>query len=46
MRLSSTDWHGVALDECHEMVNKDAKLAVVHSTPDKMQFTSNYLPFR
>ena len=47
MRLSSTDWHGVALDECHEMeINKDAKLAVVRPTPDKMQFTSNYLPFR
>ena len=37
MRLSSTDWHGVALDECHEMeINKDAKLAVVGPTPDKM----------
>ena len=47
MRLSSTDWHGVALDECHEMeINKDAKLAVVRPTPDKMQFTSHYLPFR
>ncbi len=30
VRLTSTEWHAVALDECHEMkVNKDAKLAVV-----------------
>ncbi len=47
VRLSPTEWHGVALDECHEMkVNKDAKLAVIHPSKHKMEFLSNYLSFR
>ena len=47
VRLSPTEWHGVALDECHEMrINKDAKLAVVHPSQHKMEFLSNYLSFR
>ena len=47
VRLSSTDWHGVALDECHEMkINKDAKLAVIHPTKQRMEFLSNYMSFR
>ncbi|SMN01636.1 hypothetical protein SPONN_2736 [uncultured Candidatus Thioglobus sp.] len=46
MRLSNTDWRGVALDECHEMnINKDAKLAVIRPSPEKMQFLSSSLPF-
>lgn len=47
MRLSSTDWRGVALDECHEMkINKDAKLALIRPSKENMQYTANYLPFR
>ncbi len=47
VRLSPSQWHGVALDECHEMkINKDAKLAVVHPSEQKMEYLSNYLPFR
>ena len=37
----------VALHEAHEMrINKDAKLAVVRPSPEKMSFMSNYLLFR
>ena len=37
----------MALDEAHEMrINKDAKLAVVRPSPEKMSFMSNYLSFR
>ena len=47
IRLTSRDWCGVALDECHEMkINKDAKLAVIRPTREKMRHISNYLPFR
>ena len=47
VRLSPTEWHGVALDECHEMkINKDAKLAVVHPSKHRMEFLSNYMAFR
>ena len=47
VRLSPTEWHGIALDECHEMrINKDAKLAVIHPSKHKMEFLSNYLSFR
>ena len=47
VRLSPTEFHGVALDECHEMkINKDAKLAVIHPSKHKMEFLSNYLSFR
>lgn len=47
IRLSSLEWCGVALDECHEMcINKDAKLAVVRPSKEKMSHISNYLPFR
>ena len=38
-------WH--VLDECHEMcINEDCKLAVVRRNKDRMEFLSNYLPFR
>ena len=47
VRLSPTEWHGVALDKCHEMrINKDAKLAVIHPSKHKMEFLSNYRSFR
>lgn len=47
VRLSATEWHGIAIDECHEMkINKDAKLAVVHPSKHKMEFLSNYIMFR
>ena len=47
IRLSSTEWHGVALDECHEMkINKDAKLAVTRPSVHKMEYLSNHLQFR
>ena len=47
VRLSASEWHGVGLDECHEMkINKDAKLAVIHPSKHKMEFLSNYLGFR
>ena len=46
-RLSGSEWHGIAIDECHEMcINKDAKLAVVHPSKHRMEFLSNYLHFR
>ena len=41
-RLSSSEWHAVAIDECHETkINKDAKLAVLRPTESKMQITSS-----
>ena len=44
IRLSPTEWHGIALDECHEIkINKDAKLAVIHPSKYKMEFLSNYM---
>jgi len=47
VRLTPSEWHGVALDEYHEMkINKDAKLAVVHPSVHKMEHLSNHLPFR
>ena len=47
IRLSSTEWHGVARDECHEMkINKDAKLAVTRPSVHKMEYLSNHLQFR
>lgn len=47
VRLSATEWHGVAIDECHEMkINKDAKLAVIHPSKHRMEFLSNYMAFR
>ena len=47
VRLSKSEWHGVAIDECHEMcINKDAKLAVVHPSKHRMEFLSNYMHFR
>ena len=47
VRLTATNWHAVALDECHEMcINKDAKLAIVRPSPQHMEHLSNYLPFR
>ena len=47
VRLSASECHGVALDECHEMkINKDAKLAVIHPSKYKMGFLSHYIGFR
>ena len=47
VRLSPSEWHGVALDECHEMkINKDAKMAVTRPSVYKMEHLSNHLPFR
>lgn len=47
VRLTATNWHAVALDECHKMcINKDAKLAIVRPSPQHMEHLSNYLPFR
>ena len=47
VRLSASEWHGVALDECHEMkINKDAKMAVTRPSVHKMEHLSNHLPFR
>ena len=44
--LLPTEWHGVALDECHEMqISKDAKLAVIHPSKHKMKFLSYYMSF-
>ena len=46
VRLSPSEWHGVALDACHEMkINKDAKLAVIHPSKYKMEFLSKYMAF-
>ena len=46
-RLTATEWHGVALDERHEMqINKDAKLVLVsRSSEQKMDYLSDYLPY-
>ena len=47
IRLSPSEWHAVALDECHEMkINRDAKFAVIHPSKHKMEFLSNYMGFR
>ena len=51
VRLPELESHAVALDECHELcINKDCnkvcKLAVVRPIKDRMEFLSNYLPFR
>ena len=47
VRLSASEWHAVALDECHEMrINRDAKLAVIRPNPQRMEHLSNYLSFR
>ena len=47
VRLSATEWHAVALDKCHEMcINKDAKLALLRLSVQKMEHTSHYLQFR
>ena len=47
VRLTASEWHGVALDECHEMkINKDAKMAVVRPSLHKMEHLSNHLSFR
>ena len=42
VRLSSSEWHGVALDECHEMkINKDAKMAVTRPSVHKVEHIFN-----
>lgn len=47
IRLTKSDWCGIGLDECHEMkINKDAKMAVIRPTKEKMIFIANHLPFR
>ena len=47
IRFNTSEWHGVALDECHKMkINKDAKLAVIRPSKERMKFLSNYLSFR
>ena len=48
VHLSQTEWHGVALDQCHEMrINKDAKLAVVHLTgPWEQVWQVRWLPYQ
>ena len=47
VRLTSTVWHAVGLDECHEIqINKDAKVAVVRPSEQKMKHLSNHLPFQ
>ena len=46
-RLTATKWHGVAIEECHEMqINKDAKLAVVRPSQQRTEYLSDYLPYR
>ena len=47
VRLTKTEWHGIGLDECHEMkINKDAKMAVVRPSATKMEYLSHHLPFQ
>ena len=47
MCLSSTQWHAVAVDECHKIcVNKDTKMAMVCPSKERMTFLSTYLQFR
>ena len=47
VHLTPSQWHAVALHECHEMkINKDAKLAIIHPNPQCIKHLSNYLPFR
>lgn len=47
IRLTESEWCGVALDECHEMcINKDAKLAVIRPSKDKMTHIANYFGFK
>ena len=47
VRFNSTEWHAVALDECHEMkINRDAKLAIVRPSKERMTFLSQYMGFQ
>ena len=47
VRLMPTEWHGVALDEFHEIkINKDAKMAVIRPSSHKMEHLSNHLSIR
>ena len=47
VNLTTTEWHGVGIDECHEMkINKNAKMAVVRPSATKMEYLSHYLPFQ
>ena len=47
VNLTTTQWHGVGIDECHEMkINKDAKMAVVRPSATKMEYLLHYLPFQ
>ena len=47
VRLSPSERHGVALDECHEMkINKDSKMAVIRPSVEKMEHITHYLQFR
>ena len=44
---TATKWHGITLNECHEMkINKDAKMAVVRPSETKMEYLAHYLPFQ
>ena len=46
VRLCAIEMHRVALDECHEMkINKDAKMAVVRPSVEKMEHMSHSLQF-
>ena len=47
VRLTATEWHGIALDKCHEMkIYKDAKMAGVCPSETKMEYLAHYLPFQ
>lgn len=44
VRITPSEWHAVALDECHEMkIDKDAKFAIIRPNEEKMKHLSNFL---
>ena len=46
VRLTATEMHRITLDECHETkISRDAKMAVVRPSVEKMEHISHSLQF-
>ena len=45
--ITGRTWHSVAIDEAHEMlINKACKMSIVRPSPDYVNRTARYLPYR